>query len=207
MAKKASHVGLRQAYRLNGMPYKKRINFIAEGLPLILELSQKLYADAQLLSSSPSSAAILINSAKEEAAKILILMDIVRCPKKRIATDIGKLTRWFYDHLARLIYAETGSLRPQDLPQLKDYMRHYRKTHHLDGNMGEYIFPNMALFEREARLYVDAAVLESDVPKWVSPLHDSFIPSNHKPYALRLVEDLEALGLFTPQGLHLVAEL
>lgn len=207
MRKKQSHVGLKQAYAMNGMSYDKRIDFIAIGLPLILEHSQKLFSDAQLLSSSPSSAAILVNGAKEEAAKILILMDIIRCPKKRIARDISKLNKWFYDHLARLIYAEISCMRPQDIPQLKDYSRIYRKTYYLDGYNGEFIAPNMALFEREARLYVDVARLDSHEPKWVSSLHDGFRPINNKPYPLMIAEDLDALGLITPKGLRLVAEI
>jgi len=204
---KQSQVGLRQAYRLTGMSYDDRIDFIAIGLPLILERAQKLYTDSQSLSNSPASEAILINGAKEEAAKILILMDIIRCPKKRIATDIGKLMKWFYSHLARLIYADVNRWKPQDIPQLKAYIRGDRKTHYLDGAIGEYISPNMAIYLRESQLYVDVAVFEANKPQWVSPLHDGFQPHNGKPLALHLAEDFNTLGLLSEKGLRLVADI
>ena len=50
--------------------------------------------------------------AKEEAAKILILVDAVRCPPKLIASKLNRIVGWFYDHLARLIYAEAATGRP-----------------------------------------------------------------------------------------------
>lgn len=205
--KKPSHVGLKRARLISEMPYEKRIDFISEGLPLILERAQKLYADAETLSESPTSAAILINGATEEAAKILILMDIIRSPKKRVARDSGKLMNWFYNHLARLIYANAISWAPKDIPQLKYYVRTDRKTHYLDGEFGEYIFPNMALYQREAQLYVDVAILDSVEPRWVSPLHDAYQSYNSKPMALDLAENMHALGLFTPKGLRLVADI
>ncbi|MCF6221742.1 MAG: hypothetical protein L3J65_11570, partial [Robiginitomaculum sp.] len=207
MSKKPSQVGLRQANKLIGMKYDKRIDFIAAGLPLILEHAQKLYSDGARLSDSPSSAQILINGAKEEAAKILILMDVVRCPKKRIARDIKSLMKWFYDHLSRLIYADCVYWKPQNVPELKTYIRNHRKTHYLDGNMGEYIFPNMPLYEREAQLYVDVAVLEIEDAVWVSPLHDKFTPSNQKPSSLILAEALSGFGLFAPKSLKIIAEI
>lgn len=205
--KKPSQVGLKQARLIGTMSCEKRIDFIAEGLPIILERAQKLYADAEALSTSPTSAAILINGAKEEAAKILILMDIIRSPKKRVARDSGKLMNWFYNHLARLIYANAISWKPLDIPELKYYVREERKTHYLDGEFGEYIYPNMALYQREAQMYVDVAILDSNKPKWVSPLNNIFKSYNSKPIALNLAEAMQALGLFTPKGLRLVADI
>lgn len=134
-------------------------------------------------------------------------MDIIRSSKKRVARDSGKLMNWFYNHLARLIYANAISWKPQDIPNLKYYVRTDRKTHYLDGEFGEYIFPNMALYQREAKLYVDVAILDSVEPKWVSPLHDAYQSYNSKPMALDLAENMHALGLFTPKGLWLVADI
>lgn len=134
-------------------------------------------------------------------------MDIIRSSKKRVARDSGKLMNWFYNHLARLIYANAISWKPQDIPNLKYYVRTDRKTHYLDGEFGEYIFPNMALYQREAKLYVDVAILDSVEPRWVSPLHDAYQSYNSKPMALDLAENMHALGLFTPKGLWLVADI
>ncbi|OAF16927.1 hypothetical protein [Bradyrhizobium neotropicale] len=73
----------------------------------------------QLRQSHGREAKVLEGFAKEEAAKILILMDAVRCPPKLIASKLNRIVGWFYDHLARLIIAPqrifvfTHSLPPQ----------------------------------------------------------------------------------------------
>ncbi len=45
-------------------------------------------------SSSPREEDVLVSFADEEAAKILILMDIVRRPPAQVNQHIGKLMRW-----------------------------------------------------------------------------------------------------------------
>lgn len=58
----------------------------------------------------------------EEAAKILILLDAVRCPPKLISLKLNRIIGWFYDHLAHLIYADAVSWKPTDLAQLREYV-------------------------------------------------------------------------------------
>ena len=48
---------------------------------------------------------MLRNLANEEAAKVLILLDVVRCPKSR-STDKSRTLSYFYNHLAKRIYAQ-----------------------------------------------------------------------------------------------------
>ena len=48
-------------------------------------------------------------------------MDAVRCPPKLIASKMNRIVGWFYDHLARLIYAEAVSWKPMHLAQLCEY--------------------------------------------------------------------------------------
>jgi hypothetical protein len=67
---------------------------------------------ALLRQSYGREAKVLEGFAKEEAAKILILMDAVRCPPKLVASKLNRIVGWFYDHLARLIYAEAVSWKP-----------------------------------------------------------------------------------------------
>jgi hypothetical protein len=55
---------------------------------------------------------VLKGFAEEEAAKILILVDAVRCPPKLISSKLKRIVGWFYDHLARLIYAEAVAWKP-----------------------------------------------------------------------------------------------
>ena len=99
-------IGLHQAKRLCQLPERERLPFIAEGLPVILDSAQSFWKAAQQLKDYPPEANVLEGFAGEEAAKILILMDVVRCPPKLVESKLNKLIGWFYDHMARLIYAK-----------------------------------------------------------------------------------------------------
>src|ERR1700693_4570393 len=98
-------IGLGQGNLLCQMKHDDRLDFLAEGLPIILDSARGFWAAAQQLSALPREADVLENHAEEEAAKILIVMDMVRCPQKLAASKMGAMVKWFYDHLARLIYA------------------------------------------------------------------------------------------------------
>jgi hypothetical protein len=78
---KLSNIGLRQGRLLCQMKHDERLTFLAEGLPIILGSAQGLWAASQLLRTMPREADVLRNHAEEEAAKVLIVMDMVRCPK------------------------------------------------------------------------------------------------------------------------------
>lgn len=54
---------------------------------------------------------------------MLILLEAVRCPLKLICSKLNRIIGWFYDHLARLIYADAVSWKPTDLAQLREYVR------------------------------------------------------------------------------------
>jgi hypothetical protein len=102
----------------------------------------------------------LVNHAEEEAAKILIVMDIVRRPQKLCASKLGPMVKWFYDHLARLIYANAASWKPMHVTQLREYVDDMRKAHYLEEEFGEYILPNREIFSRESNLYADIEAYE-----------------------------------------------
>lgn len=76
----------------------------------------------------PREAEVLEGFAKEEAAKILILMDAVRCPVKLLPSKLGTIIGWFYNHLARLIYADAVTWKPMHLAQLRQYVEPRRKA-------------------------------------------------------------------------------
>lgn len=99
-------IGLRQARKLVQMSFDERVEFIAEGLPILLESARGLYNASKAIADMPRESSVLKGHAEEEAAKILIFVDIMRCPRKLIAGRIGALMGWYYDHLARLLYAE-----------------------------------------------------------------------------------------------------
>lgn len=202
------NIGLRQAWRLCEMPHDERLALIAEGLPIILESARGFWAASRELKHRPREADVLSGFAEEEAAKILILMDLVRCPPKLASAKVGAIIRRFYEHLARLIYADAADWKPMHVAQLRQYVDSQRKAHYLEGSVGEYIVPNWNVSKRESQLYADIEAYEDGVPGWnapngfVSGLFPSFVPS-----ALRAVEALSAVGIFKRPGLLATAEI
>jgi hypothetical protein len=95
------------------LPVPKRLDAIAEGLGLLVEHVATLREDALHLAESdkPRGLAVLSAQSEEEAAKALILLDLVRMgwrDNEAVTRQIGR----FYDHLARCIYADTTQIRP-----------------------------------------------------------------------------------------------
>jgi hypothetical protein len=84
-------IGLHQAKRLCQVPQKERLTFIAEGLPIILDSAQGFWEASQQLGEHPREAKVLKGFAEEEAAKILILVDAVRCPPKLISSKLNRI--------------------------------------------------------------------------------------------------------------------
>ncbi|SRR5258706_5323742 len=154
---RSSDIGLRKGRLICNLSHDDRLKFITEGLPTLVESARSLVEASQALTDNPREAAILASHADEECAKLLILLDIVRCPRARVASRTGPMMRWFYDHLARLIYAQAQRWRPVTAKQLRDYIDSERRSHYLEGEYGEYIMPNWTLFQRETALYVDIA--------------------------------------------------
>jgi len=207
--RKSEDIGLRQGYRLCNMPADKRLKFIAEGLPVILESARSLYNASRALKDFPREAEILERQAEEESAKILILMDIIRCPAKVLPSRMGKMMKWFYDHLARLTYAEAQGWKPTDMNMLQDYVDNSRQSHYLEGEYGEYIVPNWTLFNRETAMYADVMCDEDADPAWCSPLRNTppELFGRLEPVSYVIVEGLEAIGAFSDEGLRIVHEV
>jgi hypothetical protein len=212
MVKKAN-IGLRNAWPICNMPPDRRLEFIAEGLPVLFESAKSLLVASQALGQGfPREAAILERLCEEEGAKVLILVDIIRCPKTRVAQRVGPMIRCFYDHLARLIYAEAQGWWAADATELQKYIDDHRGSHYLEDEPGyiDFIMPNWALFERESSLYADVVVQEHGDPMWHSPVEmyeGDQRPDDHLPTSFRVVAALEALGVFTSGGLKVLAEV
>jgi hypothetical protein len=201
------NIGLRQAKKLCQLPKEERLGLIAEGLPIILESARGFWrASGQLANNNPREADVLEGFAEEEAAKILILLDVVRCPSKLIAERIGHIIDNFYDHLARLLYAEAQGWQPMHVAQLQEYLDSERVAHYLEGHIGEYIAPNWTIYGRESQLYADIEASE-DGTHWNKPTsYRSGLP-HFTPTALRVVDALSAFGIFTRQGLDATAKV
>lgn len=207
MPKKSIGVGLRQARKLCQFSHKDRLAFLAEGLPIILSSAQGFWSASKQVTGMPREASVLEGFAVEEAAKALILIDAIRCPPKLISSRIGAIANWFYDHLARLIYAEAVTWKPTDIKELREYVDAKRMAHYVDGSLGEYIMPNWSIYERESRLYADVQADENGAASWHAPTELIKVLPAYVPAALRLVEAMSALGMFSLDGLRATSEV
>jgi hypothetical protein len=207
---KGPEIGLHQAKRLCQLDERKRLEFIAEGLPIILRSAESFWQASEQLKSHGREATVLEGYAKEEAAKVLILMDAVRCPPKLIASKLHRIVGWFYDHLARLIYAEAASWRPTNFTQLREYVDRHRRGHYVDGYAGEYIMPNSTVYDRESRLYVDVEAYQDGTLNWSAPRNPHAGGRSLGPFmptALQVASAMEQVGMFTPKALKTVSEI
>ena len=207
MGNKHHNIGLKQATELCRMGHKKRLKFLAEGLPVIQESAEGYWKASLQLREFPREAEVLSGYAVEEAAKILVLLDAVRCPKRLVPKHIGKIVGWFYNHLARLIYAEATGWRPTDVTELRTYVEELRKSHSVEGVVGEVILPNLSLFMRESQLYADIACAEGGDPYWSAPSSVDMGMSSFEPPALTLTKAMSALGMFSAIGLTATSEV
>lgn len=193
------------------MSTDKRLRFFAEGLPILFESANGFWKAAQaLVEQQPREADALEGFAAEEAAKVVILMDTLRCPVKERDRAITLGVRLFYSHMARLIYAEAASWRPVDRRQLREYVDEYRKSHCVDGMFGECIVPTGPIYDRERILYADIEATYEDGIRWSVP-HSwkEILPSpgfNTTPSALTLARAMQRLGFFTENGLAIIAQ-
>jgi hypothetical protein len=203
-------IGLRQAKRFCQLPAAERLSLISDGLPIILNSAQGLWEAARQLPERSRAGRILEGFAEEEAAKILILLDVVRCPPKLVASQISMLIGRFYEHLTRLIYAQATSWKPMHLAQLREYADRERRSHYVEGHAGEYIIPNWTVYERESTLYADVEGLQDGSLGWSEPRefgpdYPSF--ARYTPRALRVTQAMQRLGLFSLKGLQATAEI
>ena len=139
------------------LPVAKRHDAIVEGLGLLVEHVTTLTDDLVYLTdgSRPRGALMLEAQAQEEAAKVLILLDLVRLGWRDPLKVKAQIAR-FYDHLSRCIYAEVSKMRPADLAEVRRMVEDMRQAYYLDGpNDVDWIFRNQLLSSREDGLYVD----------------------------------------------------
>lgn len=202
---KSADIGMRQLRSLANMQPKQRWKVIAEGLPLLLKSAEGLDASSRAMTESARAREILEGHASEEGAKILILLDYVRCPLGLSELAQRTLGR-FYDHGTRLIYADACHWRPTDLNELREYVDRERRSHYLEGFAGEYILPNSNIYRRESRLYSDLTRQQDGSFIWNDP--ESTIgyesPWSLSPAAIRVARSLSKVGAFTAHGLAII---
>lgn len=207
LPQKSSDIGMKRGRILSGISQPRQLDIIAEGLPILLKSAAETLAASRALNDHPRAASILKNLAMEEVGKILILMDIVRCPPKLRPSRIGQMMVWFYDHLARQIYVDAQGWRPVDVRQLQRYVDDNRSSHYLEGAYGEFIMPNWTNYRRESRLYADIVAYEDGELVWNEP--DAIPPMFHfgDPTQFQVCEALAGLGAFSREGLNIVSSV
>jgi hypothetical protein len=179
---------------------------VSQGLPLIHENLMALWNEAQESGKLGNRRAVGILQlfAEEEAAKIMLLFDAVRCPRAR-RDEFRRLLKGFMDHLAKGIYMKYYGLHLADLLEAKRIVDLERQSVYREGDYGEFIAPNSILYMREKRLYVSYMREADNSHHWDVPypadlLFGDVVPSS----IIRLTTALHHLGLFTIEGLEVV---
>jgi hypothetical protein len=192
------------------VPEHQRYAVLSEGLELLADNVATLSADVDTLGNSrrDRGAAVLRCFAEEEAAKVMILLDLARAGWNDHAASRACLSR-FYNHLARGLYVLAYSGAPADLAEVRHYVDMWRQEFHLDGPMDvDWIFGNTVTTSREERLYVDYTEDENGDRRWTGPAEHSAIFD--EPYSfpeptsivVRLVASMRHIGLLSEEGLE-----
>ncbi len=205
---------MRRAIRdLASFPDDRLFKELSEGIPLIVEnavsldeTAHRLYRDREFRASE-----IMRGFAKEEAAKVLILMDLIRCPSdwEKRADVAGR----FYGHVAKRIYAMACSYpNIHSFKELCGLIESECRPFYLEGpNWVDWIFPNSITAEREQTLYVDYVrdlTDESGECYWSAPGNP--LPSlgpYESPDCVTLSQALSNAGGNSPDGLATIATI
>ena len=196
------------------LPDVRFLEEISKGIGHIVEYADSLdsLADRLVDMGEHRRARTVRALAEEEAAKVLILVDAVRCPPNE-AKNRSRTLRGYYSHLAKHIYSEACWWRSADFAEVERAIERERLPYYLDGpNDVDWIFSNPAKAEREGSMYVDYVqdITEQDGEyHWISPLTDHE-PGRYQlptPTSLVAARALHRVGLTTPVGLSIVADL
>ena len=183
--------------------------FISEGMNAILINALIIESDAQELASSGRirGARILRLFAEEEAAKFLILMDVVRC--KRASCEFSRQLKYFYDHLAKRIYAWSCTSNQSDLLSVRKTIEFFRKESYIHPGTGELLQDGEQIpDEREDTLYIDCLEEEGEL-KWTTPARIDEVYQRlglPKPYALLVIGALHYSGFTSGAALRIIAD-
>ena len=186
---------------------------VSEGISQIVENAVNLEDAASCLIQNEHyrNGKILSSFAEEEAAKVLVLVDVVRCPRN-LPEAKSRTLGYFHSHLAKRVYAEVCSWRPVDFEEVAQRVERECEAFHLDGpNEVDWIFPNSLKREREEMAYVDYVkdITTGDGPYfWNCPLPSELYAGAHcTPDSVEVARALSRIGAATPEGLAVVAEI
>ncbi len=183
---------------------------VAEGVPLIVDNAESLEGTARRLFSAEEYRAsdIVRGFAEEEAAKVLILLDAVRCPTERRQETL----KCFDNHLAKRIYALTCSYpNIASFGELNGLIELERQPFYLDGpNTVDWIFANSITTERERAIYVDYVkdiTERSGGYAWIAPdTRSPFFTTYRPPESVELCRALCEAGAKWAEGVAVIAD-
>jgi hypothetical protein len=195
---------------LAGVSDDKLIHEVERGLTLIFEHVSQLQTSIETLCAEkePRGVAAVRTIADDEAAKYLILLDAIRCPRKAQRQRAEQLRRC-NDHLSKGIYASIAGMFPADLAEIRRIVKGLRQSYYLDGPTdNDWIFRNEIEEQRERTLYVDY-VRTDEGGAWEAPdVHDDNIFLYGDPSGVvQIVRALTHAGIATVDGLRVVAEV
>ncbi len=185
---------------------------IAEGLSVILSHVLQIKSDSIYLSRNgrPCGYNILEAIAAEEAAKVLILMDCIRCPRTNSEAFAKQLEK-FNGYLPKGIYAYLYGLKPKTFKEVREIVESQRHEFYLDGpNDFDWIFRNEILQLREEKIYVDYTENDGD-HVWLSPNRYYLNQIGREgiyliPDAIEVAEAWWTVGGTSPEALAIIAE-
>ncbi|NWG75665.1 MAG: AbiV family abortive infection protein [Rubrivivax sp.] len=194
---------------LSRLTDKKFFLQISLGYEQILKHAVSLDEGAQILAKQEhvKSNRVLSLIAEEEAAKCLILMDAVRCPRKPPELLSNHLWK-FSSHLAKAIYSEACYVTPDNnnFAGLVKYVENECKEFYIDGqNDFDWIWRNRLEALREEAMYVDYVETDNGDHIWLLPLEHEFYLEDTS-FALSLAKALYETGCTSASSLQAIAE-
>ena len=187
---------------------------ISEGITHIVENAVSLDDTARRLCQAQEyrAAEILRGFAEEEGAKVLILIDAVRCPSDR--PEKAETLKRFYNHIAKRIYAMMCSWRgcQVNFEEVRQTVDLECRSLYLDGpNDVDWIFPNSIKTERERAMYVDYVqdiTEENGAYFWHNPHPPDLYPRTYNtPASVSIACTICQIGASAPKGLAIIAEV
>jgi AbiV family abortive infection protein len=197
----------RSLHRIVNVPLADRNAIIAEGIGHLVEHVGQLRKGTELLNgaSQHRSAAILDMVASEEAAKVMILLDLVRLGWDDPET-VKRQVSYFSSHLARGIYSRLIEWDLGHYGEARQQVERLREDRFLDGpNDVDWIFRNEIETEREELLYVDYVAYETEGVRWVSPATHEEFRGGRMDKGVLLVQAMDRLNMLSLPVLDLLA--
>ena len=190
----------RAAVELGNLNDEDLIREVSEGVPAIVDNAVKFNDAARLLFEARKfrMSSVMEGFASEEAAKVLILIDLVRCPQNW--PERSQVAKRFYGHVTKRIYAKSCTYPLiSTFNEVTEFVNDESQSFYLDGPSGvDWVFVNSLIDEREQNIYVD--YVKSFDPEnadyyWKVPFDiDTFVSAYKTPECVQLSYYLSELG-------------